>query len=64
MTSDREERPPGLRYPDSDDFPTGPAIGERLPDITLPDQTGEAINLEAAREGRRALVVFHRSVRW
>jgi hypothetical protein len=64
MTKPTEERPPASRYPDSSDFPTGPDIGERLPDITLPDQGGTPINVEAARGDGRALVVFHRSVRW
>ena len=55
---------PTRRMPESDDFPSGPAIGERLPDFTLPDQSGEAVNFTAARDGRRALVMFHRSSRW
>ena len=64
MTNQPEERPPGLRYPDSDDFPTGPDIGERLPDITLPAPHGKLLYLEEARGEGRPLVVFHRSVRW
>ena len=64
MTNQTDERPPKLRYSDSDQFPTGPDIGERLPDITLPDQHGNPVNIEAARGERRALVMFHRSVRW
>ena len=50
--------------PESDDFPSGPAIGEALPDFTLSDQSGEPVNFTAARDGRRALVMFHRSSRW
>ena len=42
----------------------GPREGERLPDIRLPDQRGAQVNLHAARAGRRALVVFHRSAEW
>ena len=38
MTKQQEEHPPAQRYPDSDDFPSGPDIGGRLPDITLADQ--------------------------
>ncbi len=64
MTNQTDERSPGMRYPDSDEFPTGPDIGERLPDITLPDQHGNPVNIEAARGEGRALVMFHRSVRW
>ena len=47
------------------DFATlGPAVGERFPDVRLPDQTGQIVDLHAARAGRRALVVFYRSARW
>lgn len=42
----------------------GPAVGERFPDITLPDQHGNAVDLHAARGSRPALVVFHRSAKW
>ena len=61
---EREELPPNRRGPESDDFPTGPAVGEPLPDVTLPDQHGEPVNIATARAGRRALVVFQRSARW
>jgi len=47
------------------DFTTiGPAVGERFPDVILPDQHGRQIELHRARNGRRALVVFHRSAGW
>lgn len=42
----------------------GPAVGERFPDLRLPDQTGAPVDLHAARRGRQALVVFYRSARW
>ena len=59
------ERPaPSLRTPDSDDFPSGPAVGERLPAFALRDQHGRTVSLEAARDGGRALVVFMRSAEW
>ena len=45
-------------------FPTGPAVGERLPNFTLPDQLGWQIDFETARQGRKAIVVFHRSAYW
>ena len=53
-----------MRFPDSDDFPTGPAIGETLPDFTLVDQFGNSVNLTEARAGRRSLVAFQRSTLW
>jgi peroxiredoxin len=47
------------------DFRTiGPNEGEPFPDVRLPDQTGAVVDLHAARAGRRALVVFHRSADW
>ncbi len=42
----------------------GPEIGERFPDVRLPDQTGAIIDLHKVRSGRPALVVFYRSARW
>jgi hypothetical protein len=35
-----------------------------LPAIELTDQNGSLVNLEQARGNKRALVLFHRSVRW
>jgi cytochrome oxidase Cu insertion factor (SCO1/SenC/PrrC family) len=58
------ETPPTQRVPETDEFPSGPGVGERLPDFTLPDQHGRAVNFTRAREGHRALVTFQRSVRW
>ena len=54
----------GARNANDVDHPTGPDVGQRLPDIGLPDQSGRLVNIEAARDGGRALVVFHRSLRW
>jgi hypothetical protein len=42
----------------------GPAVGDRFPDVALPDQSGRPMDLHTARSGRRALVVFHRSASW
>jgi hypothetical protein len=42
----------------------GPAVGTRFPDVVLPNQGGERVDLHAARGGRRALVLFHRSAAW
>jgi hypothetical protein len=63
VTSDPKSPPTG-RNPESPDFPSGPDIGKRLPEINLQDQHGNWVNLEQSRGDRRALVVFHRSVRW
>ena len=55
---------PTRRMPESDDFPTGTAVGERFPDFTLRNQRNEEVNLTKARSGQRTLLVFHRSTRW
>jgi hypothetical protein len=57
-------RHPAQRIPAAADFPTGPAIGERLPDFTLPNQRGEAVDFHADRGGHKAAVVFQRSAVW
>ena len=55
---------PAKRIPASAEFPSGPAIGERLPDFVLPNQRGEKVDFHADRAGRRAAVVFQRSAVW
>jgi len=42
----------------------GPKVGEAFPDVRLPDQTGEIVDLHARRDGKRAVVVVHRSAVW
>ena len=42
----------------------GPRLGERFPDVVLPDQSGLPIDLHRHRGDRRALVVFIRSADW
>ena len=51
-------------FPAIDRDRIGPAVGDRFPDVRLPDQRGEVVDLHAARGNRRALVVFHRSAAW
>ena len=51
-------------YPATNDFPTGPALGERLPDVALSNQHGALIDLHIDRAGRKAVVAFIRSVVW
>ena len=43
---------------------TGPAVGDRLPDFTLPDAFGNAIDFHADRGARKAALVFYRSAVW
>ena len=42
----------------------GPQVGERFPDVVLPDQHGRLVDLHEARAGRKGLVVFYRSASW
>jgi len=44
--------------------PTGPAVGERLPDFRLPDHSGRLVDFHADRGRSKAAVVFYRSVVW
>ena len=46
------------------EFPTGPAIGERLPDIVASASDGRSVDLHADRDGQPAVLVFSRSVVW
>jgi hypothetical protein len=50
--------------PVADDFPTGPAIGERLPDIVRRDQWGNEVDVHAKRGDRSLVMVFFRSAVW
>lgn len=42
----------------------GPKVGEMFPDVRLPDQRGEEVDLHSYRAGRRAVVTFNRSAVW
>ncbi len=55
---------PGRRYPASQEFPTGPDIGERLPEFSLPNQNGEMVDYHADRGNSKSIVVFYRSAVW
>ena len=55
---------PGRRYPATDDYPTGPAVGDRLPDFVLTDQFGNEVDFHQSRQGQRAALIFHRSAVW
>jgi len=46
------------------DFPTGPAVGERLPAIVAPDFRGNMIDVDQARAGGPLVMVFYRSAVW
>ena len=50
--------------PEVDFDRVGPPIGERFPNLVLPNQHGDLIDLDAVRGNRRGLVVIHRSADW
>ena len=51
---------PHDRFPSIDFTVIGPAVGERFPDVVLPDQAGRAVDLHQVRGSRRALILFYR----
>ena len=53
-----------LPIPKIDGDAIGPQVGERFPDMTLSDQSGNMIDLHEHRAGRKALFVVHRSADW
>ena len=55
---------PARRYPASEEFPTGPEIGERLPEFSLLNQEGRTIDYHADRGDSKSIVVFYRSAVW
>ena len=44
--------------------PTGPGIGERVPDFRLQDQNGAEKTLASIMGPKGALLVFYRSADW
>ena len=44
--------------------PTGPAVGERVPDFRLQDQNGQEKMLRSIMGPKGALLVFFRSADW
>ena len=46
------------------EFPTGPDVGERLPDIVTSDSDGRNVDLHADRAGQPVVLVFTRSAVW
>ncbi len=48
----------------NDDYRTGPAIGERVPDFALKDQHGQTRSLVELMGPNGLLLVFSRSADW
>ncbi len=57
---------PGLasRQDPVGEFPTGPDIGERFPDLVATSQCGDVIDVHEHRAGRASVFVFYRSAVW
>ena len=45
-------------------FSTGPAMGEKIPDFELPDQTGTSRSLQELLGKKGAVLDFYRSADW
>lgn len=43
---------------------TGPAVGQRVPSFSLPDQNGRAQTLDTIAGPEGAMLVFYRSADW
>ena len=54
----------GGRIQPRGEFPTGPGIGERLPDIVAPNHDGQIVDAHAERGDGPLVMVFYRSAVW
>ncbi len=72
MTIERDEfgfdAPAPLGHPGRlglpDGHATGPEVGDRLPDFTLPTAFDQPLSFHADRGNSKAVVVFYRSAVW
>jgi hypothetical protein len=48
----------------NDGFRTGPEVGAKVPDFTLPDQSGRSRSLQDLMGPNGLLLVFSRSANW
>jgi|TARA_B110000263_G_scaffold239816_1_gene242392 hypothetical protein len=46
------------------EFPTGPAVGELLPDVVASASDGRTVDVHQDRNGQPVVLVFTRSVVW
>ncbi len=54
----------GPRSDPRGDFPTGPDVGETMPDVRCSEGDGRPFDLHADRAGRPAVFIFFRSAVW
>ena len=50
--------------PTGEDFPTGPNIGDPVPNFALPDPFGNVVRFSEVRGADKALILFYRSASW
>ena len=55
---------PARRFPASDDFPTGPEVGETVPSFSLTDHNGLTVQFPKSDEGKKTILLFQRSAVW
>ena len=46
------------------EFPTGPGIGQRLPDVVALNSDGKSVDVHSDRDGKPVVLVFTRSAGW
>lgn len=46
------------------EIPTGPAVGQKIPDFEAVDQSGRRQTFETLRGPKGLLLLFHRSADW
>ena len=54
----------GPRSDPRGDFPTGPAVGEHMPNVRCSTAGGTSFNLQEHRDDRPAVFIFFRSAVW
>lgn len=54
----------GPRRDPAGEFPSGPPVGSRLPDMVAQDHDGVVVDVHRERANRPAIVVFFRSAVW
>ncbi len=54
----------GPRQDAAGEFPTGPAVGDRFPEVVTLSHTGKVVDVHKHRGGRASVFVFYRSAVW
>lgn len=54
----------GPRADPTDEFPTGPEVGQSMPNVRCATADGALLDLHEDRQGRPAIFIFYRSAVW